>query len=133
MRRCVAHASVHRMTGPAWQASPPVTELLRRLSLSDERALSAALGGAPTSAPKLERRAEALVQLAAALACAAPTASCRVAVEKARRARAGDDELVSVLVAIAPTLGAARLVAAVPALALAIDYDVEVDEDEDGS
>jgi alkylhydroperoxidase/carboxymuconolactone decarboxylase family protein YurZ len=110
----------HAPAGPSWHPSPPVTELLRRLSLN----------GAPTSAPKLDRRAEALVQLAVALACAAPAATCRVAVERARRARATDDELVSVLVSIAPALGAARLVAAVPALALASDYDIEADEDE---
>jgi 4-carboxymuconolactone decarboxylase len=120
----------HRSAGPSLHSSPPVTELLRRLSLNDECSVRAALSGAPTSAPKLDRRAEALVQLAAALACAAPAATCRVAVEKARRARAHDDELVSVLVAIAPALGAARLVAAIPALSLAIDYDIEADEDE---
>jgi alkylhydroperoxidase/carboxymuconolactone decarboxylase family protein YurZ len=120
----------HAPAGPSWHPSPPVTELLRRLSLNDERAVRDALSGAPTSAPKLDRRAEALVQLAVALACAAPAATCRVAVERARRARATDDELVSVLVSIAPALGAARLVAAVPALALAIDYDIEADEDE---
>lgn len=118
----------HTLPESPWHASPPVTELLRRLSLNDERAVRAALSGVPTSAPTLDRRTEALVELAGVLACGAPTAACRVAVEKARGARASDDEIVSVLVAIAPTLGAARLVATVPALALAIDYDVEHDE-----
>ncbi len=107
------------------QPSPPVQELLRRLSLNDERTVRGVLGGAPTGAPTLDRKTEALVRLAGLLASGAPTASCRVAVETARAARASDDEIVSVLVAIAPALGAARLVAAVPALALAIDYAID--------
>jgi hypothetical protein len=97
------------------------------LSLHDERAVARVLSAAPISAPTLDARTEALVQLAGLLASGAPTASCRVAVERARAARVGEDEIVSVLVAIAPALGAARLVATVPALALAIDYDLDDD------
>jgi alkylhydroperoxidase/carboxymuconolactone decarboxylase family protein YurZ len=48
-----------------------------------------------------------------------------VGVERARAAGAGDDEIVAVLVAVAPVIGGARLVGAAPRLALAIDYDVE--------
>ena len=112
---------------PPRHATPPVEELLRRLSLNDERAVNRVLGSARTSAPTLDCRTQALVQLAGLLASSAPTPACRVAVEGARAARVTDDEIVSVLVAIAPALGSARLVAAVPALALAIDYDVEED------
>jgi hypothetical protein len=99
------------------------------LSLHDECAVSRVLSAAPISAPTLDARTEALVQLAGFLASGAPTASCRVAVDRARAACVAEDEIVSVLVAIAPALGAARLVATVPALALAIDYDLEDDRD----
>ena len=119
----------HTPPEPPSQVSPPVTELLRRLWLNDERTVRAALSGAPTSAPTLDRKTEALVQLAGLLACGAPTTACRLAVENARCARASDEEIVSVLVAIAPALGSARLIATVPPLALAIDYDVEQDEE----
>jgi hypothetical protein len=106
-----------------------VADLLRRLSLHDERTVSRVLGSVPMVAPTLDAKTEALVQLAGLLGAGAPTASYRVAVERARATRVSDDEIVSVLIAVAPALGAARLVATVPALALAIDYDIEQHQD----
>ena len=65
------------------------------------------------------------MRLGSLLSVGAATASCRVTVDVARAAGATDEEIVAVLVAVAPVVGGARLVAAAPRLALAIDYDVE--------
>ena len=102
-------------------------ELLRRFALNDENAVGAAVGGRPLAAVDccaLDAKTAALVGLAALLAIGAPTTSCRVVVERARAAGATDDEIVGVLVAVAPAVGGARVVGAAPRLALAIDYDV---------
>jgi alkylhydroperoxidase/carboxymuconolactone decarboxylase family protein YurZ len=102
-------------------------ELLRRLALDDPVAVRAVVGAEPPprGTAALDPQTAALVRLGALLSIGAPTASCRAAVDVARAAGAGDEHLVSVLIAIAPVVGAARVVAAAPALALAIDYDVE--------
>jgi 4-carboxymuconolactone decarboxylase len=104
-------------------ASLPVEELLRRLALDDEAAVRSTIG-ADSGGIALDPKSRALVRLAALLALDAGTASCRSTVECAYAAGATDEEIVGVLVAIAPTIGAARVVAAAPRLALAIDYDV---------
>jgi len=103
-------------------------ELLRRLALNDEKAVCAAVGAgsvAPGTAWPLDAKTTALVRLAALLSLGATTPSCRATVELARAAGASDHELVGVLLAVAPAVGAARVVGAAPRLALAIDYDVE--------
>lgn len=105
-----------------------VFELLRRLTLNDEHAVRRAVSGAPGDpgwAGALEPKAAALVRLGSLLSVGAATASCRVTVDVARAAGATDEELVAVLITVAPVVGGARLVAAAPRLALAIDYDVE--------
>ncbi len=45
--------------------------------------------------------------------------------EAARAAGATDDEIVGVLIAVAPTVGLPRVVSAAPCVALALGYDVE--------
>ena len=105
-----------------------VIELLRRLALNDEHAVRRAVSGSPGElgcSDALEPKAAALVRLGALLSVGATTASCRVTVDVARASGATDEEIVGVLVAVAPVVGSARLVAAAPRLALAIDYDVE--------
>ena len=101
-------------------------ELLRRLVLNDERTVRAALeGGASALAdtPVLDRKTEALVGLAALLSVGANATACRVAVEHARGARASDEELVAVLLAVAPAIGYARGVGTAPALERAMGFD----------
>jgi alkylhydroperoxidase/carboxymuconolactone decarboxylase family protein YurZ len=103
-------------------------ELLRRLALNDEgvvRSAIAATGPPLDGDAPLDDRTVALVRLAALLAVGAPAVSCRVAVERARTAGACDQQLVAVLMAVGPAIGAARLVGAAPRLALALDHDVE--------
>lgn len=51
--------------------------------------------------------------------------SVRLLVELADRAGASQEEIVGVLLAIAPVVGQARTVAVAPRLALALGYDVE--------
>jgi alkylhydroperoxidase/carboxymuconolactone decarboxylase family protein YurZ len=99
-------------------------ELLRRLALNDEKTVRSAIG-ADSATEALDSKTAALVRLAALLSVGAPTVSCRATVEAARANGASDEEIVGVLVAVGPAVGAARLVDAAPRLALAIDCDVE--------
>jgi 4-carboxymuconolactone decarboxylase len=94
------------------------------------------LGMGPTPhASCLDQKTHALVRLGAALAIDAAPSSYQAAVEPALAAGASIDEVVATLIAVAPTVGLARVVSAAPELALALGYDVEValerrDEDE---
>jgi alkylhydroperoxidase/carboxymuconolactone decarboxylase family protein YurZ len=105
----------------------PEEDLLRRLALNDEKALSMVLtrrrgGGGETSlCPKVEL----LVKLAALLAVGAATSLLRETVAQASAEGATAGEIVDVLVAVGPTVGVASLVVSAPRLATAIGYDLE--------
>jgi 4-carboxymuconolactone decarboxylase len=73
----------------------------------------------------LDNKTAAFVQLAALVTQAAPVASYRDPVEAARAGGATDDEIIDILIAVAPTIGFARLILAVPDLALAVGYDID--------
>jgi 4-carboxymuconolactone decarboxylase len=106
-----------------------VERSLRRLALSDGRTLRSVVAEpAIPGARDLPPKAHALVTLAALLSVGAAAASLRCAVELANAAGAGDDEILGVLVAIAPAVGQAQVVAVAPQLALALGYDVEDSE-----
>ena len=100
---------------------------LRSMALNDERfietELAMALGNIETS--RLDPKTHALVSLAALLAVDAAPASYHGIVESALAAGASIDEIVGTLVAVAPTVGLARVVSAAPELALALGYDVD--------
>jgi alkylhydroperoxidase/carboxymuconolactone decarboxylase family protein YurZ len=66
-----------------------------------------------------------LFRLAALVALGATEASFRAAGSQAQAAGATEDEIVGVLLAVAPTVGLARIVAATPGLALAVGYDID--------
>jgi alkylhydroperoxidase/carboxymuconolactone decarboxylase family protein YurZ len=100
-----------------------IERLLCKLTLHDERSVPVTLVNPDLSG--MDPKAEALVRLGALLAVDAATVSVRVAVERAFRAGADEDEIVGVLLAIAPAIGQARTVAVAPRLALALGYDVE--------
>jgi alkylhydroperoxidase/carboxymuconolactone decarboxylase family protein YurZ len=108
-------------------------ELLRRLTVNDERSLRSVLaggpgspdGGGPDARGALDPRMRTLVRLAALLAADASTTSLRWAVESAWGAGADDEEIVGVLLTVAEAVGFARVVSAAPRLALAIGYDIE--------
>ncbi len=101
-------------------------ELLRRLIAGDERYVSAVLA-APAQSTALDRRTRDLVRLAALLVLDAPTASVRVAVERACATGATDDALVAVLTATAPDTGGVQLVRSAARLALALDLDPDLE------
>lgn len=110
----------------------PGQELLRLLTENDESSVRMVLAlrpevsdDCPALASALTPRVRMLVRLAALLALDASTTSLRWAVELASCAGADDDEIVSVLRAVGPDVGAARIVGAAPRVALAIGYDVE--------
>jgi alkylhydroperoxidase/carboxymuconolactone decarboxylase family protein YurZ len=103
------------------------TDLLRRLSLHDERVV--ALGGAGTPSPGvdpiLDPRTLALVRLAALVAVGGAVPSYGAQADAAITAGATAAEIVDVLVGVIPVVGLPRAVAAAPKLALALGYDVD--------
>jgi 4-carboxymuconolactone decarboxylase len=108
-----------------------VEQRLRRLALNDEKSIGSVLAGGPPLPGDggLDPKTEALVRLGALLSADAATASLRWDVELAGAAGATDEEIFGVLVAVAPTVGFARVVAAAPRLALALGYEIDGDED----
>jgi alkylhydroperoxidase/carboxymuconolactone decarboxylase family protein YurZ len=102
-------------------------DTLRRLALSDERFMETELGMGLDTADisQLDAKTYALVRLSAALAIDAAPSSYHSAVEPALAAGASIDEIVGTLIAVAPTIGMARVVSAAPELALALGYDVD--------
>ena len=73
----------------------------------------------------LDGRVEGLVRLAALVSSRAPAAAYQEVVTAAFAAGATTDDVVATLRAVAPSVGLARVVAAVPGLALAAGYDVD--------
>jgi alkylhydroperoxidase/carboxymuconolactone decarboxylase family protein YurZ len=104
-----------------------IERLLCRLTLHDERSVRAALADPGLSG--LDPKVQALVGLGALLSVDAATVSVRLLVDEAYRAGATEDEIVGVLLAVAPAIGHARTVAVAPRLALALGYDVDDDSE----
>ena len=106
-------------------------ELLRRLALCDDVAASAVAGsvgwppGARGATSVLDPRLLALARLAGLIAISSSTASYQWCVDAAIAAGASDDEIVAVLVGIAPVVGSARVVSAASDLAVALGYDMD--------
>lgn len=102
---------------------------MRRLALNDENALGMVLCARPPSTDAgLLPKVDVLVRLGALVAVGAPTASLRRACELAQASGATETEIVGVLVAVAPTVGLARVVATAPRLAAAMGYESPGDE-----
>jgi alkylhydroperoxidase/carboxymuconolactone decarboxylase family protein YurZ len=68
----------------------------------------------------LDARTHALVRIASLISVGAPAASFAWQVSLAREAGASDDEIAGVLIAVAPTAGMPRMVAAAPLVAQAL-------------
>jgi alkylhydroperoxidase/carboxymuconolactone decarboxylase family protein YurZ len=102
-------------------------DTLRSLALNDERFVDSVLGmGRDTvDASGLDPKTHALLRLAASLAVDAAPSSYQSIVEIAQAAGASVEEIVGCLIAVAPTVGLARVVSAAPELALALGYDVD--------
>lgn len=73
----------------------------------------------------LDHRDEAFVRLSALIALGASEPSIAVAMDRAVSAGVTSDEVVAMLVALAPTVGTARLIEAAPAIALGLGIDVD--------
>jgi 4-carboxymuconolactone decarboxylase len=102
-------------------------ERLRSIALSDDRFVASVLGmGQDTiEASGLDPKTHAMVRLAALLAVNAAPSSYNASAELALASGASLDEIVGILIAVAPTIGLGRIVAAAPELGLALGYDVE--------
>ena len=115
---------------PRREASPlDYTDLLRRLSLHDERVVTKVLGCASTPDPGLDPildpRTLALVRLAALVAAGGAVPSYGAQADAAVNAGATAAEMVEVLVGVIPVVGLPCVVAAAPKLALALGHDVD--------
>jgi alkylhydroperoxidase/carboxymuconolactone decarboxylase family protein YurZ len=102
-------------------------ELLRRLALHDEQGIQSLLGIrlSDDMAAGLDPKVQALARLAALIALGASSVSYGWAVDAALAAGATADEILGVLIAVAPISGLARVVAATPAVARSIGYDID--------
>ena len=101
---------------------------LRSLALNDERLVGSVLAGGEDDfkISDLDRKTHALVRLSGLLALGASHFTYQSQVELAFAAGASEEEIVGTLIALAPTIGVARLVSAAPGLALAVGYDVDM-------
>jgi len=102
-------------------------ERLRSIALSDDRFVASVLGmGQDTiEASGLDPKTHAMVRLAALLAVDAAPSSYNASAELALASGASLDEIVGILIAVAPTIGLGRVVSAAPDLGLALGYDVD--------
>lgn len=102
-------------------------DALSNLATNDERFVEEVLAMrlANIDASGLDPKTHALVGLAALIALDAAPASYRWSVGRALAAGATVDDVVGVLIAVAPAVGLVRVVSAAPEIASAIGYDVE--------
>ena len=102
-------------------------DTLRRLVIHDDAYLESVLarGFGDTSASGLDARTQALARVGALVAVGATTPEYMSAIESGLGSGASVDEIVGVLVAVLPSIGADRVVSAAPKLALALGYDVD--------
>lgn len=100
---------------------------LRSLAMNDEGFVQSVLGIEldTIEASGLDPKTHALVRIGAMLAVDAAPSSYQAGVDTALAAGATIDDVVGALVAVAPTIGLARIVSAAPELALALGYDVD--------
>jgi 4-carboxymuconolactone decarboxylase len=111
---------------------PSQRDSIRRLSLHDQRYLDGvqAPAGREASAARLDARGRSLGRMAALFALDASESSYGWAASAALASGVTAEELVDLLIVLAPVLGSARVVAAAPKLGLALGYDVEADIEE---
>ena len=104
-----------------------VDETFRRPTIGEPGALAAIIDhyGRTGDSAQLDALTEALIRVGALIALDGSPASYRTAVDDADRAGAGLDHLLAVLLAVAGTVGSARVISAAPRIAQAAGYDVE--------
>ena len=101
-------------------------ETLRRLAIPDTGFIERLLRDQDENVARsrIDARAFALVRIAALVTADATTASFAAACQDALQAEVTPEEIVGILIAVLPLIGAARVVAAAPSLGLALGYDV---------
>lgn len=102
-------------------------DTLRRLVIHDDAYLESVLAQrfCETSASGLDAKTQALARVGALVAVGASTPEYMSAIEPGLASGASVEEIVGVLVAVLPSIGADRVVSAAPKLALALGYDVD--------
>ena len=102
---------------------------LRRLSLHDPGYLDAVVSSASGAGARrrLDARGRALGRLATLFALDGSVSTYGWATSAALGAGVTSDEIVELLVAVAPLIGTARVVCAAPKLGLALGYDIDED------
>ena len=100
-------------------------EQLRRLALHDETCIASVLAMDLRDDRGLGAKTRALVRLGALLALGAAPVSYQWSVGAALDAGATPEEVLGVLIAVAPIVGIARIVLAMPDVALSLGYDLD--------
>ena len=102
-------------------------QTLRRLAVHDEQLVASLLAQRDPAIDGCHQDPQTLafVRLAALIATTGADGSYQSAVDSALAAGAPVEDVVGVLIAVAPLIGSARLVAAAPLLARAVGYDVD--------
>ena len=109
---------------------PRLEALLRRLALNDEATVELLVHIDVSEFPGtgLDPRTHALVRLASLIALQSSPMSFEWGVTAALAAGATDEQIVGVLVAVAPVVGVARLNRASVDIATAVGYDLDLPE-----
>jgi 4-carboxymuconolactone decarboxylase len=102
-------------------------EILRRLAIIDDRFVEDQAGlGLRLAGPRvLDPKTAELVRVGALAAIGSPAVCLEWGSTRALAAGATEDEVIDVLLAIAPVAGLGRVVSAVPGVADAFGYDLE--------
>ena len=94
------------------------------LAVDDPATVSSALSG-DCPIGRLDRRTGSLVRIAAATASGASGPTFGRILDEALDAGASEEEVVGVLIACAPVIGASRLVHCAPSVAAALQFDAD--------
>jgi alkylhydroperoxidase/carboxymuconolactone decarboxylase family protein YurZ len=100
-------------------------QVLRILALGEIDPTGRSWAGLVSSVGRLDPRAEAFAVFGALIALDASEPSFAVAVDDAIGAGVTTDELLAVLLVLAPVVGSARVVAAAPAIGAGLGIDLE--------
>ena len=100
-------------------------ETLRRLAIFDENFAGAGSGFGLPEISALDAKTTALLQVAAAVTIGSSAVCLEWSASRALAAGGTKEEVVEVLLAIAPVAGLGRVVSAASGLAAALDYDVD--------
>ena len=104
-------------------------EILRSLVVNDRTLIAERFSseGQPSVSDQLEERDRCISRVAAITAHDGPVQTFRWTIGDALDAGITPDEIVGVMLAIAPLVGIARIVDTAPKVALALDYDLDAD------